>query len=374
MQRTITISANALDLFLKVLEGIAKKCAKVNQPEPTYEAGEVYFTRKEQDAPKVAVRDMLVTIPRLSFDGWTCIGFIDRIEKLVHGEVPKDQNHQSGNCEHCNTNRQRNKIFIVQRGDVVKRVGGACVKYYTGLSANELGALDFFYDPGALDVSFEEPMNYSGNGCYELEQGLALAVELVAEAGYISKTKSMETGEYCTADRFMDAQRHIRQLKRSLPSTESRERARLIREWLLDSEDDSTYMTNLRTIAENNYYSDRSLGLMVSVPVSYERHLTKLEEKANEIVPTTPLVEGRIELVGKILNIKTVENAYGFALKMILQLADGNKVYGTLPKALADDESCNRGSEVKFVAKVARSDDDEHFGFFSRPSKAELLA
>lgn len=56
---------------------------------------------------------------------------------------------------------------------------------------------------------------------------------------------------------------------------------------------------------------------------------------------------------------------------MLVRLAGECRVYGTVPAALGD---VARGSHVKFVATVERSREDSTFGFFSRPTAAEMLS
>jgi hypothetical protein len=94
------------------------------------------------------------------------------------------------------------------------------------------------------------------------------------------------------------------------------------------------------------------------------------ERKANAV----PVAEGRGEVVGEVLTVKTQDSFYGYGrveVKMLVADDRGFKVWGTLPAALAD---ANRGSRVRFTATLQQSRDDEAFGFFKRPAKAELLA
>jgi len=66
---------------------------------------------------------------------------------------------------------------------------------------------------------------------------------------------------------------------------------------------------------------------------------------------------------------------------MLDKETDGNKVWGTVPEAafLNDPESGStlpldalKGREVEFTAAVERSRDDEHFGFYKRPTKVTV--
>lgn len=85
---------------------------------------------------------------------------------------------------------------------------------------------------------------------------------------------------------------------------------------------------------------------------------------------TEPLPEGRITITGAVATKKTIDTAYGTAVKMVVELDGGQRVYGTLPSALYGVE---RGQRVTFTATVTRSDDDHTFGWFKRPTKAALI-
>lgn len=91
---------------------------------------------------------------------------------------------------------------------------------------------------------------------------------------------------------------------------------------------------------------------------------------------TVPVTDERVTFTGKIVSIKEKVDHYaygGYVLKMLVECNDGEgpyRVYGSLPKAC---RNADRGDIVQFGAKVQRSDDDESFGFFSRPTKAKVI-
>lgn len=101
--------------------------------------------------------------------------------------------------------------------------------------------------------------------------------------------------------------------------------------------------------------------------------------EAETLKSVEALAEGRYEIEGEVLSVKSGENDYGFWTKMLVKMDDGNKVYGSVPNDLHAIECgggtrcVNRGERVRFAAKVERSKDDEHFGFYSRPTKAALV-
>jgi len=135
------------------------------------------------------------------------------------------------------------------------------------------------------------------------------------------------------------------------------------------------------------------------------RHLVQLAEREGEAL-AHPVLEGRIVIRGEIMSAKFVENDFGTAYKILVKDERGFKVWGTLPKAQADqardeyveallsagksiydfgpdcwflgadgtDETGVKGRGITFTATVVASDDDKNFGFFSRPSKGEWIA
>lgn len=110
--------------------------------------------------------------------------------------------------------------------------------------------------------------------------------------------------------------------------------------------------------------------MLVAVYKGTVRTLIKLAAPPEILVP---VVEGKgISVEGEVISVKERETRYGWTTKMLVKDERGFKVWGTVPKSVR--EEVERGSRVTFIANVKVSEDDESFGFFSRPRKAELLA
>ena len=117
-----------------------------------------------------------------------------------------------------------------------------------------------------------------------------------------------------------------------------------------------------------------------------------LAKRAAEQASATPLPDTteRIQITGGISSIKDVENDYGISVKVSIIDDRGFRVYGTLASSLVRDIYNNfiaqggngeeedgwfefaKGVRVTFMAKVEPSHDDIGFGFYSRPTKAEI--
>ena len=106
-----------------------------------------------------------------------------------------------------------------------------------------------------------------------------------------------------------------------------------------------------------------------------EANAPKIEEKH---VPV-PATDKRIQIEGEAVSVKWVDNRYSRygdpqQQKMTVKVTtpDGSWLcYGSVPTAI---DNLERGQTVRFHAKVEQGNQDAHFGFFSRPSKAEIVA
>lgn len=102
------------------------------------------------------------------------------------------------------------------------------------------------------------------------------------------------------------------------------------------------------------------------------------EEAAAQPVPHT---DKRLEVSGVILSTR-VQDGYmvgSTVTKMLVRAKEGYKLWGTVPRELMEavavtGEHDLKGKTVTFCARVDRSDKDEKFGFFSRPTKARIVA
>ena len=85
-----------------------------------------------------------------------------------------------------------------------------------------------------------------------------------------------------------------------------------------------------------------------------------------------PVTSERIRVTGEVVTIKpNVETQFGLVHKVIVQCEGGYKLYGTLPKPLTLDQ-VSVGTTISFDARIEPARDSKVFGFFSRPTKAEV--
>lgn len=126
--------------------------------------------------------------------------------------------------------------------------------------------------------------------------------------------------------------------------------------------------------------SARRYGSLTERQVDFAKKLVKdvhdEVEAARNALPVIAIpdhyLDGRVEIVGKVISQKVQESDYGPQFKMLLEVThDGGtfRLWGTEPSSI----NPGRGDTVRLWATVEQSQRDETFGFYSRPTKAEVL-
>ena len=114
--------------------------------------------------------------------------------------------------------------------------------------------------------------------------------------------------------------------------------------------------------------SDAQKGFVSKLLGNIARRPIIEAQRAAEREAAAPVVEGRHEVVGTVVTIKTIETDTSFhygddgvRTKALIRLDDGAKVWGS---RFANIE---KGDRVRFTATFTPSKDDPKFGFYSRP-------
>jgi hypothetical protein len=97
-------------------------------------------------------------------------------------------------------------------------------------------------------------------------------------------------------------------------------------------------------------------------------------KRAQEEATLAPVLvtDQRIRVTGEVVTVKAnVETQFGLVHKIIVQCEGGYKLHGTLPKPLTLDQ-VSVGTTISFDARIEPARDSKVFGFFKRPTKAEV--
>lgn len=119
--------------------------------------------------------------------------------------------------------------------------------------------------------------------------------------------------------------------------------------------------------------SQAQIELIFKIARDTEERNILIAEREAQLAEAPKLEEGRYEITGTIVSTKFQSSPYSYddILKMLVELDTGNRVWGSVPKSIWDD--AEKDVRISFHAAVKQSNDDVHFGFFSRPTKAVVV-
>ena len=120
--------------------------------------------------------------------------------------------------------------------------------------------------------------------------------------------------------------------------------------------------------------SDAQRGLIVKLSTQDADRARAKAERDAKAATLPPLTEGRQEFTGTVKSIKESEfrpNSFVTirSLKMLVELPDGNRLFGTVPSSIEDDVEIGDTVTLTGTVKVK----EPGFGFFSRPAKPTLI-
>lgn len=99
-------------------------------------------------------------------------------------------------------------------------------------------------------------------------------------------------------------------------------------------------------------------------------------ERELEAAERRPAPTGRVQVEGEVVSVKSYFSQYGESIKITVKSDEGFLVWGTAPSTILRDVGFDgelKGSRVRFTATVEPSEDDPSFGFYKRPTKAQLV-
>ena len=386
--RKVTVLLQYLRLFNIRMEALAAKAEEFGvEPMRAVEVGRergTFITERGVRYPVIYVDfEISGMTPRLP-GGWKFLGSIEHAVNgavLVHGDDERLLAFRDlpAYCEHCKTQRLRRKTIVVESaaGEVL-RLGSSCMKDFLGLHGDPDRLLDMIEDFNGEMSEFSK--------ISDREPSLVDFLSVVsATIRYFGAFVPKSAESNATADWVAAAFKPFSMLHHSEAAVVSAineslceadlDRAIAAIEWAqgIDADIANSYLSNLHQIADADVLLPKHHGLAASMISAYEREMVKLAVKAEEVEEVAGVVvAGRYVVEGTVLSTKWVENGYGESLKMLVRIeqADGIvRLWGSVPSAI-DPEI---GDKVRFTAAVETGREAD-FGFFKRPTKAEIVA
>ena len=315
----------------------------------------------------------------VKMDGWTFLAAIDHVEGLVKSApyAPEDMNFSvyvdEPNCDHCKLDRRRNATFIAQHDDGrLVQVGRTCLKDFLGHNV-PLYVVDQVW--GVEDEFFG---GIKDDGHRSLVEALAITNAVIRTFGWVPRSKAYNND--ATADTVASTL-----YAREVPTVNGQpvftvddhdvEVAESAIAWAKNVEPTNDYLFNVRAVANNGFVSHKSMGIAASIISAHQRATEKELERKRERAESAPVpvTDERITVTGQIIKVGFKEGwGYNDPARKVITVRDdhGFKLWGTCPSAI---DRAEQGDRVTFTARVERSDRDETFGFFSRPTKPAIV-
>lgn len=390
---TYLIREENMERLAKKLATIEKKCSK-SKCSFHYEVTDTIFQDvKLEDGTTYTAKYFQVEVEGTAkYNGWRFVATLDHhdsgnvIRSFDHQLViPKKYETCGPTCEHCNTIRSRKDTYLVYNDDTkeFKQVGKSCLQEFThGLSAEDVALYCKYYE------EMEGGFGYSGpseNRYISVENILRYAFECYRHWGYSKSESSFEeengylpTGYRSTRSRVTD----YYYINRCLQAERDRLRAEMDEvgfdknseyavnttaaalEWIRniskDEMDKSTYIRNLHIICSDDYTDWRSLGFLVSLTITYNRHIEKVaayEKKQNAIEAEKRCSEYVGEVGQRVtINCKTFDCVSSwetrFGVTFLYKFTDANdNVYIWYASKCVDSDSSKAVSSITGTVK-----------------------
>jgi len=386
--REATILVQKLGLFNHRLATLAAKAQEFGiEPMTAVEVERFNQTCVSETGVRYPVAFVTLRIsgiaPRLP-GGWTFLGSIEHAANgltLVHGDDERLLAFRDlpSYCEHCQTQRRRTKTVVVESaaGEIV-RLGSSCVKDYLGLHGDPDRYLSFVDEFLGGELGELGRMGGAGEQISLADYLTLTSAAMSHFGGFVPKSADSNATADWVGLMFKpmsmlheSEQTIVRHITGSVCDADA-ERAAATIEWAqgIDANAASSYLFNLHQISLEAILLPKHCGLAASMISAYEREMVKVALKAVEVPGV--VVAGRYAIEGVVLSTKVVDSDFGSSWKMLVQVqqADGVvRLWGSVPSSI-DPEI---GDTVRFTASVEVGRDAD-FGFFKRPTKAEVVA
>jgi hypothetical protein len=333
---TFAIPAFRREAISARLEKLAKKARKNGNPDITVSFGNVFSRDVETEYGKMAIDYVSVSVsgeaPRIA--GWDFLARIELLggeENLVH-RVPgttktleeRFRSHD-GFCDHCNSARRRNDVFVLANDEKQIAVGRQCLREFLGIDDPKMivARAQFFED--IKNMSDEDDLgNFGSYGFYGLREVLLLAAANIREHGYVSKARQLDTG-YTTTGQV------VAWGLSGVPAYQI-EATEVDREWVektigffrRDNSFGNEYMDNIRVLVKQDIIKKEHVALISSAVITAQRELApKAETKESNFVGE---VKGRLKDISLLLEkiIFLGSGSFGPSYLHLLKDANGN--------------------------------------------------
>lgn len=204
---------------------------------------------------------------------------IGQQENIIHvikdnSSIPIKYRTAISTCEHCNSNRQRNKTVLLQDSTgSIKQVGTSCIKEYTGIDGIDI--IKNYQDIHNIIIEASDlrmdRSNWNGNAKYiKTLEYLAHCIDLINKDGY-----NKENTEHRQATKIAAWELSFSELQANEQSIQT---AQTIIDYFKESEfaEHETFLNNIKVYISNEY--TKISGFVAYAYLAYRKQI-ELEEK-----------------------------------------------------------------------------------------------
>lgn len=316
------------------LKKLAKKAAKNGNPDITVSFGEV-FTRElntEYGPMKIDYVSVTVSGEAPCIAGWDFLARIELLgeENLIHrvpgSEKVLEERYRThdGFCDHCNSARRRNDVFVLANDEKQIAVGRQCLREFLGIDDPKaiVARAQFFEE---LKEMNEEGLGDFGSfGFYGMEEVLSLAAANIRKHGYVSKARQIETGDATTGQVVSWGLAGVPAYKIEVTVDDREWVKKTVEFFRRDASFGNEYMDNIRVLMKQDIVKKEHVALISSAVITAQRELApKAETKESNFVGE---VKGRLKDVSLLLEkiIYLGSGSFGPSYLHLLKDVDGN--------------------------------------------------
>lgn len=290
----------------KKLNRVARKCIKNGNPFTFKVNGEeVREIEVDSKTEKTEFfKFILVEVEGTAkIDNWECIAILEihevgniirRINTEI--EVPSKFKHTENFCEHCNSKRQRNNLYIIHNTETNewKQVGGSCLAQYTnGLNMEYVAS----YMDGIL--ALEECNGIIGGSYkpyYDVKNVIGRAYEIISKIGYFNADSRLPTKVLVREILYgTDLDKSIDWINKELYGynielsrndfykEDTNDIVEKIIEYYNSLDDDSEFIHNIKVMLSEGYVLGKNIGFLCYLPQGYAKHIQKEVERAKKM-------------------------------------------------------------------------------------------
>lgn len=205
---------------------------------------------------------------------------VSHLDKEV--KIPSGLEDRGDFCEHCNSNRRRKYLFILQEeatGTLIQ-VGKTCVKDFTGGRSNPELIAEWYSHLSELEATQQMSESFTGDGhiLYDIKKVIAHSIYIIDQKGYVKSADGTKETPSTVSE--------VKNLLLSFADNQVREsgcydKAKEVIDWVIAKKaDDYGYFYDLKTLVSERVVGQRKVGIVASAYHVYNKEIAKQAEEA----------------------------------------------------------------------------------------------